>query len=153
MSTTEFFLDFNARRQIQPEDDGKNECWKRLTTILRKEQHNNRSYHISGELFCEGPEGGLSQVPGIWKAGMLCLLWEPSLEKFLFVLRERILSSSCPVSQKVAEEEISLHTMSAKLEPLLHQWRASDSSTVFRDPNQTFGSDGPAFNGIVSVLL
>ena len=58
-----------------------------------------------------------------------------SLEKFLFVLRERILSSSCPVSQKVAEEEISLDTMSAKLEPLLHQWQASDSSTVFGAPN------------------
>ncbi len=77
MSTTEFFLDFNARRQIQPEDDGKNESWKCLTTILRKEQYNNRSYHVSGELLCEGPEGGVSQVPGIWKAGTLCLLCEP----------------------------------------------------------------------------
>ncbi len=53
-----------------------------------------------------------------------------SLEQFLFV-EGRFLSSSYPVSQRVAEEEISL----AKLEPRLHQWRASDSSTVFGAPN------------------
>ncbi len=49
-----------------------------------------------------------------------------SLEKFLFVLRERILSSSCPISQKVAEGEISLAPRSSSHccisgERLIHQ--------------------------------
>lgn len=149
ISTIDFFLDFDARCQIQTEDNGKDESCKNLTTmILRKEQHNDRIYHVSGELLCEGPQGGVADSRDLESRDTVPSMRTPgSLEQFLFV-EGQFLSSSYPVSQRVAEEEISL----AKVEPWLHQWRASDSSTVFRAPNQSFGSDGPAF-GIVSVLL